>query len=824
MRPRRLSIHARPRVAGARLAFGRGALLALFPLVACGGGDDLTVEAGPYRAEVSVEDRTIVLGSEGAPRVRLEADAFVLGFVDRLEEDLSYDPFWLVNDDALFDPTEPPGLRWRSPREMIEADDGTIDLVFEGGRQASLAITTDRAGQFAFHLVPDASGAPIAFMRLRVRGDSEEAFYGLGEQLDAVDSRGKIRPMQLEADLSLESASNEAHVPVPLLIGTTGWGLFVESRRFGVFDVAREADDLVEITYGTAEASAEGLRFHVFLAEHPLDITKHYYDVTSPPLLPAEWAYGPLIWRDENDDQAEVEDDIRLIREHDLATSGIWIDRPYATAVGVFDFEPTNYPDPAAMIRTAHAAGLRVALWHVPYVSNDATDNRAKVEAEGWFPPTVGVRLNNWSPLLDLTNADAYAWWQGNVRTYTDLGIEGFKLDYAEDVIPGVGGARTAWAFADGSDERTMHDVYTRLYHRLYAETLPADGAFLLCRAGRWGDQANVSVIWPGDLDADFSLHRERVEPEGDSAYNAVGGLPASVIMGLTLGPSGFPFYGADTGGYRHSPPDEETYIRWFQQTALSAVMQVGDSSSQPPWVFTPENGRDEETLALYRDYARLHMRLFPYVWSYARRLADDGRAILRPLGLAHPELGVHPSDTYLLGDHLLVAPVVTRGQRAREVVFPAGRWYGWWDAATHDGTEMVDAPLETLPLFIRAGGIVPMLRDDIDTLAPTTLPDVESYADDPGVLTVVVAPNDSESTEYKVFDGTTIASRLDQGDHVVDVTPGERFTAGVAFELFVEGAPTEVLLDGAATTDFVYEGGRVRVAAGPGAHQLRVR
>lgn len=793
-------------------------------LAACGGGDDPLVEAGPYRAEVSIEDRTIVVGEEGAPRVRFDADAFVLGFVDRLEEDLSYDPFWLIHDDALFDPTEPPGLRWRSPVEMTEAEDGTIDLVFEGGRRASLAITTDRAGQFAFDLVPDAGGAPIAFMRLRVRGDSNEAFYGLGEQLDTVDSRGKIRPMQLEADLSLESASNEAHVPVPLLIGTTGWGLFVESRRFGVFDVAREADDLVEVTYGTAESSDDGLRFHVFVAEHPLDITKHYYDVTSPPLLPAEWVYGPLIWRDENDDQAQVEDDIRLIRELDLATSGIWIDRPYATAVGVFDFEPTAYPDPAAMIRTAHAAGLRVALWHVPYVSNEATENRAKVESEGWFPPTVGVRLNNWSPLLDLTNAGAYAWWQDNVRTYTNLGIEGFKLDYAEDVIPGVGGARTEWRFADGRDERTMHDAYTRLYHQLYAETLPADGAFLLCRAGRWGDQANVSVIWPGDLDADFSRHRERVEPEGDSAYNAVGGLPASVIMGLTLGPSGFPFYGADTGGYRHSPPDEETFVRWFQQTALSAVMQVGDSSSQPPWEFTAENGRDEDTLALYRIYARLHLRLFPYVWTYARRLADDGRAILRPLGLAHPELGVHPSDTYLVGDHLLVAPVVTRGQREREVVFPAGRWFGWWDGAEHDGTETVAAPLETLPLFVRAGGIVPMLRADIDTLSPTTLPDVESYADDPGALTVVVAPNDSSSTEYTVFDGTKITSRVEQGAHIVDVTPGSTFTTGTVFEVFVAGTPSSVELDGAATTDFVVEAGRLVLTAGPGTRRLRVR
>lgn len=800
----------------------RVAFVGLLALVACSGdGEETTARltAGAYDVELLDGGTTIVLSAAGEPRARIPIGLFRYGLVDELKDDLSYDPYWLFHDDGLFMPTEPPGLRWRAGQSAtIDTVAGgfVLTIVFEGGRTATLTIGSEADDRFVFELVPTTDGAPIAFTQLGVRGDASEAYYGLGEMLDDVNQRGKLRPMQLEADLALESASNEAHVPVPLLIGTNGWGLFVESRRLGVFDVTRQEEDLITITYGTAEASGDGLKFHLFAAEHPLDITKHYYDVTSPPLLPAEWAYGPLIWRDENRNQAEVEDDIRLIRELDLATSGIWIDRPYATAVGVFDFKPDDYPDPASMIATAHAAGLRMALWHVPYVSEDATENRAKVEMEGWFPPVPGLRLNNWSHLLDLTNPDAYRWWQDNVQTYVDMGIEGFKLDYAEDVITGLGGARTEWRFHDGSDERTMHDGYTRLYHQLYAEALP-ERAFLLCRAGRWGDQKHASVIWPGDLDADFSTHREMVDD-----YLAVGGLPASLIMGLTLGPSGFPFFGADTGGYRHSPPDEETYIRWFQQTALSTVMQVGDSSSQPPWVFTPENGRDDDTVALYRVYARLHMRLFPYVWTYAENLEANGRAIQRPLGLAHPELGVHPSDTYLMGDDLLAAPIVARDQRNREVVFPAGTWFDWWDGTIHEDREMVDAPLEELPLFVRAGALIPMLRDTIDTLSPTTLDGVESYADDPGPLTVVVAPTAEAETSFEVLDGTVLRQRRDGDRLIVNVELGDRFT-GAGFEVFWPAAPTEVLLDGQSAT-FEHTDGRVRIAAGPGNHELSLR
>src|SRR4029079_12024086 len=114
------------------------------------------------------------------------------------------------------------------------------------------------------------------------------------------------------------------------------------------------------------------------------------------------------------------------------------------------------------------------------------------------------------------------------------LGIEGYKLDYAEDVLPSLVGARTGWRFADGSDERTAHYAYTLLYHRSYAETLPAEGGFLLCRAGRWGDQRNVSVVWPGDLDASFSRKGERFVAHGKVVAKGVGGLPAAIADGLS--------------------------------------------------------------------------------------------------------------------------------------------------------------------------------------------------------------------------------------------------------------------------------------------------
>ena len=279
-----------------------------------------------------------------------------------------------------------------------------------------------------------------------------------------------------------------------------------------------------------------------------------------------------------------------------------------------------------------------------------------------------------------------------------------------------------------------------------------------------------------------------------------VGGFPTSIAYGLSLGPSGFPFYAADTGGYIHSPPDKELWVRWAEQTALSTVMNVGDSSSQMPWEFTKDNGRDEEALNIYRIYARLHLRLFPYEWTYAKNIAVDGRAITRAFGLVHPEFGKHPSDVYFFGDDLLVAPVVTPGAVKRKLPLPPGDWLDWWTGevqagGTGGGEVEVTAPLAKLPLFVRRGAIVPLLRPTIDSMSPTTDPmRVDSFATDPGLLWVRVVPGADGA--FKVYDGTSFTLRGGR----IETKSGTVFVKGAMLELIgLKDAPPSVMLDGMA-------------------------
>jgi len=785
---------------------------------ACRGGAPLlrdeavVVGSSPFTLEVIGEGKTLLLRRGHDVLVTLPADAFQLGIAAEPSEGRSWDPWDLERRGEAES-----GVEFRAPRAFSSALEpapagapaagarGQLHLDYGDGFGADLIV--DDQGEGAFRLVmiprepPGIDGPRTVMMRVRVRtsGDPKEGFYGLGEWEDSVDNRGKLRPMQLEADLEIEAGSTDNHVPVPFLIGTRGWAMFVASDRVGVFDVARKDPEVVEATFAVASIEGDSpapLPIWLFGGDRPLDLVKACYRVGGEAKLPAPWAYGPWIWRDENRDQAEVQADIATIRSLDLPTSGIWVDRPYARAVNTFDFDAARFPDPGAMIGEAHRQGLAFALWSTPYLEPSASPLRAEAELLRYFPLASGLPLNKWSSPIDFTNPDAFTFWSGLVRRYVALGVDGFKLDYGEDVVPSIGERRNVWRFVAG-DERTMHFHYSDLYHLAYARTSDRpDAGFLLCRAAHFGEQTTGCVIWPGDIDATFTRHRERFRARDGSEVVGVGGLPAAVVMGLSLGVSGFPFFGADTGGYRHSPPDEELFVRWTQQSALSSVMQVGDSSSQPPWVFTPENGRSAATVDLYRTYARLHTRLFPYAWTHAVAIARTGHPLQQPLGLAFPELGIHPSDAYLFGDDLLVAPVISRGERRREVVAPAGAWIDWWDATPYDSDGLhplaIDAPLEKLPLLMRDGAIVPMLRPTIDTLAPADDPAVDSFARDAGLLHARIAPGRPRA--FTLWDGSRIERAAD-GSLVV--SSGTVFTRGFVLELVGTPEPSELTRDG---------------------------
>ena len=716
----------------------------VFPDTVQGIPSTVVVDDGAGFAVTVTTDPFGITATRGGEMVWDGSDLpLLVGRVPVYDPDRRYDPE-LVPDD----------VEWLGLEEVTAYEaqpDGGHRFLFEPMAERHMALTVSPGGEgiVTLELAPvvfrDEVLAAVAYRAL----DDDENFYGLGESFDHVARRGTIRQMHMTIDFLQESGYNEAHYPIPLLISTHGSGLFVEDRHPGLFDVCSSDPDRV-----VARFSTHSLRFHLLSAATPLEVLSRYVALTGPPALPPQWAFGVVQWEDEIDGQDQVMENAYAMRELDLPGSGMWIDRPFATAHESFIFEPNSYPDAAGMVQELNSLGFRVAIWSAPYLGEGVPDAYAEAEANGYFVESDDINFAKFGRLMDFTDPGAVALWQSLVQRAIDIGIEGFKLDYGEDVVSGYSTYKTDFTFFNGEPSETMHHWYQYFYHKTYRDLLP-EHAFLINRAGCYGDQTITSVVWPGDLCNSFHYHQE----DGH-----VGGLPAAMIGNQTLSASGYPFFGSDTGGYRHFRPTKEVLLRWVQHTALSPVLQFGGAGANcNPWDFTLYEGQDdgvpyvsqydEETLAIWRTFARLHIRLFPYVYTYAVAASQTGVPLTRPYGMVHPEQG-HPDFQYFYGDFFTVAPVM-RAEGSRDVLIPPGRWFDWFDDTLFEGPseKTLEVPLERLVLLVREGAIVPLLRPTVDTLAPATAPDVDSYADDPGVLYVHLWPG-PDASEFQVVLG----------------------------------------------------------------------
>lgn len=737
--------------------------------------------------------------------------------------------WWTVHSVAQFaGPTGQPGTYWRLQTQDASGKTGP-GYVLHASTQAGVGFLVEIAPEdtaAAQAWAQDQGPAPVVYVRFAHTAPPGAMYFGLGEMFDTPQHRGKIRDLQLKGDFSLDGSSNEGHVRLPLLVSSEGWGWFAQTRRAAQVDVAATDPGRVTATFNQS-----ALQLYLFNPGKALDVVGRYWKVTGRPQLPAPWALGGLLWRDENKDQGEVLQDAADLRKHDLAFSGMWVDRPYDVAVNDFGFEPKQFPDPKAMIDALHSQGLRLGLWSTPYLDpgyggkpkaqlhDEATAKDYFVHGQG-----AGSTILKWGPPIDFSKPEADALWRSLVKKYTDLGIEGFKLDYGEDIVLGLLTVRLPWTFADGSDERTMHHGYALGYHAAYADNLPKlkgldGGGWILARNSTWGDQVKTSIIWPGDLCSGWVKHAE-CTPNGKCH---AGGLPASVAAAISLPTAGFPLFGADTGGYRHGRAPKELFLRWLQHTALTGVLQIGGGSNHHPWLAEPPDNDltkgspfDQETLDVARELIRLHARLFPLLWSDLMRTQDDpptGVGPLRALGLQFQppttaeQLRGHERDEWMLGDNLLVAPVLTPGD-TREVWFPPGQWLDWFDGSLHDGGptnkadgkfEVVTAAIGKLPLYVRAGSIVPLLRPTIDTLAASSDPKVDSFANDPGLLWLTTrrTAETVEPAQLSLWDGVTASATATGKVLKLQATPGKLFAKGFVWDIRGLAGPAAVT-DGA--------------------------
>lgn len=597
------------------------------------------------------------------------------------------------------------------PQEDIEQVELTEDLDTYTLTTGSFSVIVNK-NPFSLRTIQEDGTPGFEMMDLRFGGkgqavcmaqaDAASHFYGLGEKTSFLDKRGEHYEMWNSDVYAPHVPEIEAlYVSIPYLVHHQ------PGRTYGVFldNPGRSSFDMRARTNAYAFSATTGnLDFYVIHGKSLKEVTKNYTGLTGRMALPPKWALGYHQSRYSYMNQDEVISLAETFREKEIPCDAIYLDIHYMDGYRVFTFDNTRFPDPKGMMEQLEQLGFHVVPIVDPGVKQDPLYPIYREGVEhGHFCKYlegdlfIGEVWPGKAAFPDFTEDETAYWWGEKHEFYVKNGIRGIWNDMNEPaVFNGIKTMEPGVMHGNNGDAKThgeLHNLYGLLMSKATYEgmkrQLDGERPFVLTRAGYAGVQ-RYAAVWTGD-NRSFWEH-----------------LAMAIPMVLNLGMSGVAFTGPDIGGFAHHTSGE-LLARWTQMGALfpfSRNHSALDTLRQEPWSFGPEVEK------ICRDYIQLRYRWLPYLYSLFFEASQSGVPVMRPLVLEYPDDAntSNLSDEFLLGDGVLVAPVYRPNTEHRAVYLPDGVWYDYWTGERYEGRQhiLTHAPLDTLPLFIKAGTILP--------------------------------------------------------------------------------------------------------------------
>ncbi len=520
----------------------------------------------------------------------------------------------------------------------------------------------------------------------------EQHFFGLGHGGDCFDRLGATRRLWA----SHINHGNGADIPVPVVFSDRGYGLF--------FDNAARATVTPDRSYRSSwlnyETIATCVDMYLLVGKDLRDAVSEFANLVGHPSMPPRWLLGFLQSTRHFETSTEVEGLAREMRRRNLPCDALIFLSTYGTqkgwnkGVGHLEWHPDLFPDPAATLGSLRAEGFRVLLHEYPVV-HPGSPLHAEGKSKGYLlaetypaPAPADAAPDNYREdqnYIDFLNREAGTWWW---KQHRELGADGWWLDGGEGPAAG--------AEADGRSTTGLHNRFDLMRQQAFSDgeacDRPGRRPVMLCRSGGPGMQRFGAACWSGDINGSFET------------------LERQVPLALSAAMSGIAYWGSDIGGfYTRRADEEELFVRWMQFGAFCPIFRAHgrDWRNRLPWA------HGERAESICRRYMELRYRLLPYNYTLAWQAHRCGLPLMRPLALNYPEdaRAAEVDYEFLWGDDLLVAPVTREGATRWPVYLPRGNWYDFWTGKRYAGpcAIEVDAPLGTIPVFVRGGSIIPM-------------------------------------------------------------------------------------------------------------------
>ena len=553
----------------------------------------------------------------------------------------------------------------------------------------------------------------------------DEAIYGLGQHQGGVlNYRG----------LAVSLGQNNTDVALPILISTRGYGLLWNTASQSTMN-----NQFPRSLIFTTEA-AEGLDYYFLYGPEADDIIHLYRELTGKPPLFGKWAYGLFQSKDRYKTQDELLGIVDRYRNEHIPLDTVVQDWQWWTKWGSSDFN-SSYPDFAAAVRKIHDlhAHVMISIW--PNF-DPATPLHKEMSAQKFLIDEKGD--------YDVTSTQARdLYWKMLPQTLVDKGVDAFWLDASEPEA-GQLGIPPGRKLAIGQS-----DLYTNIFPLLHTQGLYENWrkanedkrVFLLTRSAFLGQQRNAAVTWSGDVYSNFwALKRQ---------------IPA----GLSFSISGIPYWTTDIGGYGYpngntsDPAYQEVFTRWFEYGAFCPIFRIHghrDNNENELWSY----GSATPTLV---KFDRLRYRLLPYIYSLAWQVTNSDYTIMRPLIMdwRSDRRAWDIADEFMFGPAFLVNPVYEAGATTRSVYLPqASAWYDFWTGEKVMGGQTVQAaaPLDRIPLYVRAGSILPLGSDiEYAAEAPSAPIELRIYPGADGKFALYEDQGDGYGYEQGAHATTTI-------------------------------------------------------------------